>query len=266
MWGGEAFSTVSEVFDSHTVDVAVVATPDALHYPLLKALAEYPLKLVFAEKPLTRTVDEAEEIIGLYRERGIRLAVNYSRRFIPEFSELTSKIVSGAFGGYITGSGYYGKGTVHNGTHMIDLLSFLLGEIRVDEVFCRITDHFEDDPTCTFRLDIPDGKPFYMQAVDCNLYTIFELDLLFERKRIRIVDSGFKIEYYDTLNSDMFAGYRYLGLERTIDTSLDKALKCAADHVYSCLVSGFESVSTGNEALKALKIARRVQELAAKSQ
>jgi predicted dehydrogenase len=262
IWGGKAFPTVSDAFSSHAIEVAVVAAPDRLHFPLLKELADYPLELVFAEKPLAKTVDEAEEIISLYKERGIRLAVNYSRRFVQEFSDLKSQIASGVFGGFITGSGCYGKGTIHNGTHMIDLLGFLLGEITVAEVFGSINDHFEDDPACTLRLDISAGKPFFMQAVSCELYTIFELDLFFEKQRIKIADSGFKIEYFDSCECEVFAGYRYLRLKHTVDTSLGRALKSAADQVYSSLESDLEFACTGGDALKSLKVARRALDLA----
>jgi len=262
IWGGDAFPTVADAFSNHAVDVAVVAAPDAVHFTLLKELAEYPLKLVLAEKPLAKTVDEAEEIIAIYSKRCIRLAVNYSRRYVPEFINLAAEIASGAFGGYITGSGYYGKGTIHNGTHLISLLDHLLGEIEIAEVFGSFHDQFADDPTCSFRLDIADGKPFLMQAVSSQLYTIFELDLFFEKKRIRIVDSGCKIERYNICDSELFEGYRYLGLERTIDTSLDKVLKSAAVHIYSCLEANEESVCTGEAALRALTIACRVHELA----
>ncbi|MDD5286880.1 MAG: Gfo/Idh/MocA family oxidoreductase [Desulfuromonadaceae bacterium] len=261
IWGGEAFPAIADAFSLHAVDVAVVAAPDALHFPLLKELADYPLELVFAEKPLAKTVYEAEEIIALYKKRGIRLAVNYSRRFVPEFSALASEIASGVFGGYIAGSGYYGKGIIHNGTHMIDLLRFLLGEIKVADLSGSIYDHFEDDPTCSSRLDIFGGSPFFMQGISCKLYTIFELDLFFERKRVRIVDSGFKIEKYDIRNSDIFAGYRYLQPGHTIETSLGNAMKHAVDQIYSCLIYETSPISTGSDALTALKIACEILEL-----
>ncbi len=265
IWGGNAYQSVDEAFSHNTVDVAVVATPDDRHLPLLKELAKYSLELVIAEKPLTRTVAEAEEILALYRENGIRISVNYSRRFVPEFSDLASDIASGVYGRYINGSGHYGKGTTHNGTHMIDLLGLLLGEIKVADVLGCIDDYYEDDPSCTACLSLSGGKPFFMQAVSCKLFTIFELDLFFEQKRIKITDSGCKIEYYAVCKSELVAGYSYLGLERTIDTSLNRALQYVADQTYSCLLSGKESVCSGNEALKSLKIAHEVKMLATNS-
>jgi len=47
------------------------------------------------------------------------------------------------------------------------------------------------------RSQLKNKRNFFLQKVSCQNYTIFEMDLLFEKKRIRIIDSGLKIEEYD---------------------------------------------------------------------
>jgi predicted dehydrogenase len=260
LWGGTAFASVAEAFSGNTVDVAVVAAPDEFHYPLLKELAAYPLRLVLAEKPLTRTATEAGEITGIYQAKGIPLLLNYSRRFVPEFATLREEIARGAFGRYLTGTGYYGKGTTHNGTHLVDLLRFFFGELTPGQTFSRFHDFYEDDPSCSLMLTCKNGAPFFMQAVDCRCMTVFELDLFFETKRIRILDAGYRIEYHAVRESPYFAGYLNPAPEKMIETSLAQALYHAAANCHDCLARGAAPACTGADGLRALELIAHTEE------
>jgi predicted dehydrogenase len=58
------------------VELVTVATPNATHFEITKAFLEAGFH-VLCEKPMTVTVAEAEEIVGLARETGRICAVNY---------------------------------------------------------------------------------------------------------------------------------------------------------------------------------------------
>lgn len=254
VWGGEAFNSVAAAFSPHKVDVAVVAAPDEFHYPLLKELSVFPVRLVFAEKPLTKTVAEAKEIIDLYRSRGISLALNYSRRYVPAFSALREEIAVGAFGRFLSGNGLYGKGTLHNGSHLVDLLRFLLGEVSHVQGVARTFDYCDDDPSCSAILTLARGGLFFMQTVDCRCYTIFEMDMLFEKARIRVVDAGFSIERYEVRDSTVFQGYRNLGLTGSEGTEFGRAFRHAVEQLYEHLSQVCPLSCTGTDGLRAQQI------------
>lgn len=254
IWGGTSFHSLEEALNTAAIDVAVVAVPDDYHFQLLQELAAYPLKLVFAEKPLTKTVAQAEQIIQLYRTNRIALAVNYSRRFVPEIAALKEQIAGGLYGRYLTGSGYYGKGTLHNGSHMIDLIRFLVGEIKLLNVVSQLSDFYEDDPSCSAVLAFDDGAQFFMQAVDCRSYTIFELDLLFEKQRIRITDAGFSIEFQKVCDSARFAGYRNMEVCGVIDTQLGNALYAAAANIHDHLTATAPLLCDGVDGYRAMTV------------
>lgn len=249
VWNCEAFTSIAAAFENGKIDIAVVATPDNTHYSIIKELAGFPLRLVLAEKPLTTSLNGSQEIIQLYHEHEITLAMNYTRRYVPEFMDLKCKIASGAFGRFLSGNGYYGKGTLHNGSHMIDFLRFLLGDISQTRTLSCIYDYFEDDPSCTAEFLMTCGGQFVMQAVDCRCHTIFELDLIFESRRMRIVDSGFTMETYSIKESELFSGYRNLCLLETRSTSQGKALLFTVEDIYEHLVSGVPVPSTGMDGI-----------------
>jgi len=58
------------------IDLVTVATPNATHYEITKAFLEAGFH-VLCEKPMTMTVDEAEEIVTVARDTGQICAVNY---------------------------------------------------------------------------------------------------------------------------------------------------------------------------------------------
>ncbi|MFN8831978.1 MAG: Gfo/Idh/MocA family protein [Labrys sp. (in: a-proteobacteria)] len=61
---------------SDRLDLVTVATPNATHYPITKAFLEAGIH-VLCEKPMTVTVDEAEDIVATSKRTGAICAVNY---------------------------------------------------------------------------------------------------------------------------------------------------------------------------------------------
>ncbi len=58
------------------IDLVTVATPNSTHYPITKAFLEAGIH-VLCEKPMTVTVDEAEDIAATAKRTGAICAVNY---------------------------------------------------------------------------------------------------------------------------------------------------------------------------------------------
>jgi predicted dehydrogenase len=58
------------------IDLVTVATPNATHFEITKAFLEAGFH-VLCEKPMTMTVEEGEEIVGIARSSGRICAVNY---------------------------------------------------------------------------------------------------------------------------------------------------------------------------------------------
>lgn len=58
------------------IDLVTVATPNATHFEITRAFLQEGFH-VLCEKPMTMTVEEGQEIVGLAREKGRICAVNY---------------------------------------------------------------------------------------------------------------------------------------------------------------------------------------------
>ncbi len=64
------------------VDVAAVAVPTVEHFAACRFFLEHG-KHVMVEKPISRTLDEADELIALAERKGLVLAVGHLERFNP---------------------------------------------------------------------------------------------------------------------------------------------------------------------------------------
>ncbi|WP_306534108.1 Gfo/Idh/MocA family protein [Geobacter sp.] len=259
LWCCKAFGSIEEAFQQEAVDVVCVAVPAEMHYPILKAISGYPLKAVFTEKPLTKTVAEAKEIVSIFAENQVPVCVNYRRCFVPEFEALRDKIKAGNFGKYMTGSGCYGKGFLHNGSHLINLLGYLVGDIKQHRILSQESDCFADDPSISLVVGFDADRLFTMLHVNCNHYTVFEADLFFERGRVRITDTGFRIQYQKTVDSDIFKGYRFLAVSEDLGTSLGRSLYHSADNIYEHLTVGRPLKCTLQDAFMTMLVCNKVQ-------
>jgi len=65
--------------------VFISATPESTHYPMIRdsLLAG---KHVFVEKPISSTMEEADEVIGIAEKKNLKFSVGYSQRFKPKFA------------------------------------------------------------------------------------------------------------------------------------------------------------------------------------
>ena len=81
-FGYRSFSDVSSLFES--VDVIDIVTPTLSHFEYAKKALESGLH-VFLEKPITATVEEANELVSLAKTKGLLGMVGQVERFNPAF-------------------------------------------------------------------------------------------------------------------------------------------------------------------------------------
>jgi len=78
------------------IDAACVAVPTEKHYEVVRACLEAGVH-VLVEKPLARTLAEADEMLALARARGKVLQVGHLQRFNPAFEALAAETAKPLF-------------------------------------------------------------------------------------------------------------------------------------------------------------------------
>jgi UDP-N-acetylglucosamine 3-dehydrogenase len=84
----KVFASIDELPD---VDFAIVAVPTEGHLDAVRALSSRGAHLL-VEKPLASTTAEAQELIGVVRDAGVRAAVGHVERFNPALLELRRRL------------------------------------------------------------------------------------------------------------------------------------------------------------------------------
>jgi predicted dehydrogenase len=249
------FSSMQEVLQAGLhFDVVSICSPTAAHGDdALTALQLHP-RLIFCEKPLTTSAADTAVLTARCAEAGMLLAVNYIRRWDPEVMQLAQQLRNGVWGAVRAASGWYNKGVLNNGSHMIDLLYLLLGELEVCHVGPGMHDLLPDDPSLPALLRAAGDIPVQLNCGHAGDYSLFELQLVTERGVIAIEEGGLQWRLRPAVESPNFRGYRSLGADQRRPGGVGQAMLAAVGQIHDVLHQGGTLSSTGENALQAQRI------------
>lgn len=96
------YQNFKELLEKQGVDVIHINTPDWDHRdPIIDSL--HAGKHVLVEKPLTTDVAEADEIVKIVKETGMKLQVSFNHRWLSPYHKVYSDIQAGNIGECIMG-------------------------------------------------------------------------------------------------------------------------------------------------------------------
>lgn len=261
--GAAAYSDVRSLMAEARPEIVSVCTPDATHQAVLaEVLGADGVRAVLAEKPLALRPEDAMGVVESARRRGVVLAVNYSRRYSRRLDEVRDAVRSGRLGTIQKVAGLYTKGVTHNGSHWFDLLRFLVGEVRAVRGFANGKSD-SDDPTLDAWLRLDDGATAFLQGCSADAYAVFEMDIVGTLGRVRIVDSGHRIETSHVAPSPRYTGYSALHESAPVEGDLDETMPRAVEDLVASLRDGREPRCRGEDGVAALRVASALIESAA---
>ncbi|MGA9408878.1 MAG: inositol 2-dehydrogenase [Roseobacter sp.] len=94
---GAAACAADKIINGSDIDAVIIATPTALHYDQIHALAEAG-KAIFCEKPIDLSSDRAAECMAVVHKTGVPFMTAFNRRFDPHFAHLRAQLALGAIG------------------------------------------------------------------------------------------------------------------------------------------------------------------------
>jgi len=248
-WGvNKAYNSLDQAMKDRNFDIVSLCTSTPSHESYLRRLADQGIRLIFCEKPITDNLASAREMAALHKDN---MAVNYIRRFDPDIIQLAQAINDKKYGKFLSGTARYNKGLYNNGSHMTDLLHWLLGPMSVRSAGDIIEDFWPDDPTLSARLEPDQGGQIELIGSDVQLGMIFDLDLVFAQARITLSDFSRRL----TIQSGD-------GPDEQITTGLNRGMLNAVANIYDHLAQGATLQSTAANGLSALEICARIRAMA----
>lgn len=158
-YGAEEAAGINELLDAD-IDAVYIATPAHVHAEQVRACAEAG-KNVLCEKPLGMTVAEAEGMIELCQQKGIKLGCAFMMRFVSQHQKALQLIKESRLGKPVYAraqlSCWYppikgawrqnpatggGGSLIDMGGHCIDLLEMFFG--RISRISCFINNSVHD--------------------------------------------------------------------------------------------------------------------------
>lgn len=250
------YDDYEEMFKNETLDIISVATPDETHYQVILDVLQYhPPKIIFTEKPLANSIEQAIEVYKKCKEKDVNLVVDYVRRWDENHQRVKEFIEQGKLGRVQAIVGYYVRGIRHNGCQMINLIQFLFGRIiKVQVIGDSDLGSLNGDPSLNLLLTLEDGYQVNMIAIDQEGYgfSIFEIDIFGQEGRLCLCDGGRKIELYKADSDIQFQNFRSLNkVSSTWESSTYGKAMIRAGEEFVLFLLG-ESESLHNSVLDAI--------------
>jgi len=173
-------------------DVVSICAPPAGRVPIMERVLDTPsVRAVLIEKPVATRYDEAQAIARLVERWAGPVLVNYGRAFDPFYRQVRSHWAEGTFGPVRQAiARYYGSART-NASHLIERILDMAGSpVRAEKLSGP-----DDAPVFEISFETTGATAVFLPSPGCQ-YAPLELDLLFERGRIRIVDSERRVERF----------------------------------------------------------------------
>jgi len=258
------------------IDAVAIATTVTSHYKIAKDFLEAG-KHVFVEKPFTRSVEEAEDLVKISTERSLVLMVGHLLKYHPAVIKLKEIVDSGELGEiYYIYSQRVSLGRVATDEnamwsltpHDISIVLYLLGEQAVS-VSARGKSYLRPDidDVCFLNLDFPQKKMANIQTSWLDPHKIRQMTIvgskkmvLFDdmaaREKLRVYDRGF-VQEYSTYGDSLTvrSGDIHIPL-----ISMHEPLMEECTHFIDCVKNLSRPRTDGLEGLEVMKILTAAQE------
>ena len=127
------FTDLNRMMEEIKPDILHISTPPETHYNIIKRAIPYNPKLIICEKPLAHNLEDAKQILNIYKNNKVKILVNHERRYSKDYINVKNHIEAKTYGELLSISAkvYMGQGSpakdilLHDGTHLIDTVHFI---------------------------------------------------------------------------------------------------------------------------------------------
>jgi len=268
----ETTDSYDDILRRDDVEMVAIATPVSSHYPLAKKALDAG-KHCFIEKPMTGTVEEAEDLIECAERRGLKLMVDHTFIYTGAVRKMKELITAGTLGDLY----YFDSVRVNLGLfqhdvnvvwdlapHDLSIMDYLIDKRPVSvsavgschvgnglENIAYLTVNFDNDIIAHFHVNwlapVKIRKTLIGGTKSMIVYDDMEMS-----EKVKVYDKGIEVKTQEGI-------YETLVQYRTGDMSAPKldqteALTLEAQHFVDCVLNGKTPITDGISGLNVVRI------------
>ena len=265
-WGFEAiYADYRQMLQETRPELVSVCTNAKPRADVMQELAGggYGVKAIWAEKPITFSLEQADRVIEACRREGIALAVNCSRRWTHMYLQALEMVRDGILGDVLHVQANAGGAISSGGSHSLTTLTmfagaraaWVVGEVESDEIAAT-----DDDFQGAGYVGFPNGVRGYYRGLP-NGPNDWSFDVTGTRGMLRLMNNGQAAEHWSLEPGLPGTGgeapaRRFLAPSRT---QRPPDVNVVYD-LLECIQTGAEPKCSGEDAREALEIAIATRE------
>lgn len=254
----QKYTNWEEMIIKEKPDLLVVASNTESHFEICKRVIDLGVKNILCEKPLSYSPEEAKILSKKAERKKCILFVNYFRAFNNSYIGLIKKIKEGFLGKIQSFDVRYSRGIFNNGTHAIDVLIRMFGEIKIINGFKNHTCHVsKKDPTVNAFLEFKNGVSGYIHGLNNDFYDSYDFAIIGEFGIVNIIFD--KAQLYVRDKSNIAKGYKGLKIKfKSNLIDVKEGLYPVYENIYCCMRQGRKNKCSGYDSLKSLLVADKI--------
>lgn len=210
-----------ELMNTAQPELVIIATWTGSHAAIGRFAAEKGARVIICEKPIAASLSDAQHLLQVCDSHRVGVIINHERRYagryrtvkgmleknrIGEVKTVHASILTSGAGG-IASVEEGGGPLLHDGTHLIDIIRYLFGEITtVQGDFQKGSRGYEERVAAWLKMET--GIDVFLEAGGNRNYYVFELQISGSEGKI-IIGNGYE-HLFLSRKSKLYTGFRDL--------------------------------------------------------
>ena len=253
-----AYDSIEALFLQESPQILSLAVPTQLHHTVFKEIIEHHPLAVICEKPIAASLKDALNMLALSDKHNCVLLINYMRRCDPGVLSVKKAIDQNEIGDIYKGVVWYSKGLLNNGSHFIDLLLYLLGDVHGMEIIETGRRLNSNDAEPDIRLRFKKASIYFLSAHE-ECFSLNNMRLIGTQGEIHYAKSGNEISIRKTQPHPDYPEYYILKPNHElVYNDLQRYQWHVLEQLKNNLIDGTPIISDGKSAVKTMKVIEKV--------
>lgn len=197
------YDNLQELLAGTRPDIVSICSPSGAHFQQVMTCLHEGVPMIWLEKPPTLTGSDMETVLAMAEAGRSTVVVNYQRRYLPIYQELRQRFRSQSLGPCRLVQATYSRGLETNGSHILDMLFFILGDSADWRLHWVAPTNTPDNPS--FFLNIG-GIEVMVTGTDLPYHNI-DISLTCDEGRISVLHGGMTGMVENRSEHELFPGF-----------------------------------------------------------